>query len=83
VLDTNHDTDSALAWLKQGQHGIARRVLQKPNQPRRAQDLRHPIMSKVDYVLLVDHELLFTEGARSCDTSHVSTYLHRVFLTSK
>ena len=36
VLDVDNDTDGALARLKQGQHGIARRVLQKPDQPRRA-----------------------------------------------
>ena len=50
MLHVDGYADGALSGFKRGQHGIARRMFQKPNKPRRAQYLRHLVARKVDKV---------------------------------
>ena len=71
MLHVDGHADGALSEFKAGQHGIARRMFQKPNKPRRAQYLRHSIVRKVDKVFLTHAESLFPNGSNPYDFFHV------------
>jgi hypothetical protein len=76
MLDVNDDSDSAFSRLQQGQHGVAGRMLQKLNQPRRAQNLRHPVVSEVDQMRLLNDEFLLADRSSSYIFFHVSVLIH-------
>jgi len=74
MLHVDSYADGALSGFKRGQHGIARRMFQKPNKPRRAQYLRHPVVRKVYKVRLSHAESLFPNGSNSYEFFHIQLF---------
>ena len=74
MLHVDGYADGALSGFKRGQHGIARRMFQKPNKPGRAQYLRHSVVRKVDKVRLPHAESLFPNGSNSYDFFHIRLF---------
>src|SRR5262249_17448498 len=71
VADLDVYPHGAFPLFQQRQHGLAGRVLQKPQQPRRAQHRRHPPVGKIDRVPGLDDEPLLAARA------HPPAALHR------
>lgn len=63
MLDVNVCADSTLARLQAWKYCFSRRVFQEPDQLGRRKHGGHLLVSKVDSVLHLDHELNFSERA--------------------
>lgn len=70
VLDFDGDTDGAFSDVKERQECLAGRLFQKPDEGRRAENLRHAVVGEVDEVFFGDDEAFFAGGSRADGDFH-------------